>query len=207
LNHPNIVTAYDLQEHEGRLFIVMEFVNGEPLSKMIDRRRLAVRDILDIAIQVCRGLAEAHNVGIVHRDLKPANIIIDKKGNVKLLDFGIAMLREASRITPPNVIVGTLPYMAPEQLSNRDVDGRADIFGLGVVIYQMICGRLPFEGDKESVIMYRIMNEDPPPIADFRPDASKELQHIVSKSLEKDRDLRYQNVSDLLTDLSKVQHE
>jgi serine/threonine protein kinase len=205
LNHPNVVTAYDLQEYKGRPYIVMEFVDGVPLSTVIDQRQLAVGEILDIGIQVCRALGEAHSRGIIHRDIKPANIMIDKKGIVKLLDFGIAKLREASRITPSDVIVGTLLYMAPEQLSNMEVDGRADIFGLGVVLYQMICGRLPFEGDKESVIMYRIMNEAPPPITKFRHETSEGLQEIVAKSLEKDRELRYQKVSDIMVDLLKEQ--
>jgi len=203
LKHPNIVTVYDLNRYEAGHYIAMEYIDGIALSDLLEERELSVNKVIDIAIQVCRGLRSAHQAGIIHRDIKPANIMIDKEGWVKILDFGLAKLAGIRRLTKYGVRMGTIPYMAPEQLRGEDVDKRADIFSLGVVLYQLLTHRLPFKGETENQVMYSIAHGEPEPMARYKTGVTDGLQRIIDKALDKDRSMRYQHVDDLLSDLKR----
>ncbi|MDZ7360014.1 MAG: protein kinase [candidate division KSB1 bacterium] len=205
LNHPNIITIYDVGEYQNRAWIAMEFVDGESLRDLIARQELAISEVIDIAIQICEGLGEAHRAGIIHRDLKPANILLNKKGRVKIADFGLARRDDATSLSMEGVVMGTPAYMSPEQfqVQGKKLDQRSDIFSLGVVIYEMITRRLPFAGENPNAIFYAIMNEAPEPLARYKARVPEGLQRLVDKALEKDRQTRYRNVEDLLVDLQR----
>jgi TolB-like protein/Tfp pilus assembly protein PilF/predicted Ser/Thr protein kinase len=202
LNHPNIISIYSFEEHEGDDFVVMEFVEGDCLGDLI-HGELQIEKIVDISMQVCLGLAEAHKNGIVHGDLKPSNIMIDKSGVVKICDFGLAHIPGGSE-RPEGSPDGTLSYMSPEQAQCRQTDHRSDLFSLGVIMYEMITGTRPFGGEYEAAIVYSIVNETPKPLSSFRADASSRLQDIVAKLLEKDVDARYQSSADVISDLRNL---
>ena len=203
LNHPNIITIYEVGESEWGMFIAMEFVEGKCLKNYIEEDKLSIPDALEFAVQICEGINEAHQAGIIHRDIKSDNIIINDKGRAKILDFGLAKLKQASTITKKSATLGTLQYMSPEQINNENVDHRTDIFSFGVVLYEMITGQLPFKGEYEAVIVYSILNEDPEPLARYKTNVTEELQRIVCKALEKNQNMRYQHIDDLLADLMK----
>jgi len=203
LKHPNIVTVYELNRYDEGHYIAMEYIDGIALSDLLEERELSVQKVIDIAVQICRGLRSAHQAGIIHRDIKPANIMIDKEGWVKILDFGLAKLAGIRRLTKYGVRMGTVPYMAPEQLRGEDVDKRADIFSLGVVLYQLITCRLPFKGDSEDQVMYSITHGEPEPMARYKAGVTDGLQRIIDKALDKDLGMRYQHVDDLLSDLKR----
>lgn len=209
LNHPNVTTIHEIKEYEDpateskQLYIAMEYVQGETIKHLVGSDTLSMRKILDIAIQVCEGLAAAHEKSIVHRDIKSENIIITPKGQAKIMDFGLAQVQGATKLTKTGSTLGTAAYMSPEQARGEDVDHRSDIFSLGVVLYEMLTGRLPFRGEHVTALMYSITNEEPPPLARFNEKITDELQRIVSKALEKERDERYQHVDDLLADLRR----
>ncbi|RQW92745.1 MAG: serine/threonine protein kinase [Geobacter sp.] len=203
LNHPNITTIHEIDEFEGQMFIVMEYCEGETLKTKVGRGQLAVRSVLDIAIQACEGLAMAHEKGIVHRDIKSDNIMLTPRGQVKIMDFGLAKLKGASRLTKTDSTVGTLAYMSPEQIQGEDVDQRSDIFSFGVALYELLTGHLPFEGEHQAAIVYSIINEEPQPIARFNNQVSAKLEDIVSKALAKEKDERYQHIDDLLADVRR----
>jgi eukaryotic-like serine/threonine-protein kinase len=205
LNHPNIITVHDLGEHEGRTYIAMELVSGQTLEGRIRSGDLALQETLKIVSQVCDGLSAAHEAGIVHRDIKPANIVLCKDGRVKILDFGLAKSRRATTDTKVGTTVGTVQYESPEQSRGGQVDGRSDLFSLGVVLYEMITAQRPFKGEFEEAIRYAIANEQPEPLVRYKSDVPDDLQRIVSKLLEKDPDLRYQTASGLLSDLKLLQ--
>ncbi len=208
IDHPNICTVYDIDETpDGRLFIAMAYYDGESLRVRIAKRKLPVEQATDIALQVAQGLAKAHEKGIVHRDIKPANIMITGDGVVKIVDFGLAKLSSATKLTKTGSTLGTVAYMAPEQLQGSNVDARADIFSIGVMLYEMLTGKTPFRGDHEAALMYSILNEEPEPLQVHLPDASSELIHVVSRALEKDPANRYTTVEDLLIDLRRVRKE
>jgi len=201
LNHPNITTIHEVDEFEGQMFIVMEYCEGKTLKQMIEKETLSVKKVLDIGIQICEGLAIAHEKGIVHRDIKSDNIMVTHDGLVKIMDFGLAKLKGVSRLTKSETTMGTVAYMSPEQAQGIEVDQRSDIFSFGVVLYEIITGQLPFKGEHEAAIMYSVMNETPEPLARYKAGVPDELQRIMSKALAKSKDERYQHTDDLLADL------
>jgi len=203
LNHPNIITIYDVGEHQKRAWIAMEYVDGESLRDLIAEQELSIGEVIDIAIQICEGLSEAHQRGIVHRDLKPANILLDKKGRVKIADFGLARLDEATTLTGEGVVMGTPAYMSPEQVKGKKLDSRTDIFSLGVLLYELITRRLPFAGETRNALYYNIVNEEPEPLARYKRGVPAGLQSLMDGALEKNRDARLQNVEILLAGLKR----
>ena len=210
LNHPHIVTVYDLGEDNGIPFIVMERVEGDPLDKIIARdMHLSMMDRLRIVEETCAALGYAHSNNVIHRDVKPANIFVQPDGKAKLLDFGIARLERRSQdisLTRTGHIIGTVPYMAPERLRDKMIDGRSDIFSAGVVLHQLITGQLPFSGE-DYVLMQKILNEPHPPLANFCRNCPEGLQDIVDRSLAKSVDDRYQTAEEMAADLRSVIEE
>ena len=205
LQHPNICTVHEIDEVDGRMFIAMAYLEGDELTKGIERGRLSVERLLDIAMQVARGLQEAHSKGVVHRDVKPANIMDTTTGQAVLMDFGLAQLASAaSKLSREGTRVGTSLYMSPEQTTGEKLDHRTDIWALGVVLYEMATGQTPFRGDYEQGILYSILHEEPPAITALRKDIAPELERIVNKCLAKKAGERYQTVSDLLADLGAL---
>jgi serine/threonine protein kinase len=219
LNHPNILTIHEVGNDEGRHYIATEYIDGVTLRRKIGGGQLEVREILDIAVQVASALEEAHAVGIIHRDIKPDNIMIRRNGYVKVLDFGLAKLTERATEREPSdgeastrvlvqtdagVVMGTSHYMSPEQARGKPVDARSDIWSLGVVIYEMVAGRTPFEGETSTDVIVAITQKEPPPLLRFAPNVPAELDWIVTKALRKDREERYQTVKELLVDLRRL---
>ena len=218
LNHPNILTIHEVGIDDGRHYIATEFIDGVTLRRKAAGSQLEMPEILDIAIQVASALEEAHAAGIVHRDIKPDNIMVRRNGYVKVLDFGLAKLSETVDRTPldgeastrvmvqteAGVVMGTSHYMSPEQARGKPVDARSDIWSLGVVIYELVAGRTPFEGETSTDVIVAITQKEPPPLARFAPNVPAELDWIVMKALRKDRDERYQTVRELLTDLRRL---
>jgi eukaryotic-like serine/threonine-protein kinase len=210
LNHPNICTIHGIEEHQSadgqkKMFIVMEFVDGQSLQEK--KRGLSQKQAIDISIQVAEGLAAAHEKGIIHRDIKPENIMIRKDGIVQIMDFGLAKLRGASRLTKEGSTVGTMGYMSPEQVQGMEVDHRSDIFSLGVLMYEILCGELPFKGVHETAIIYEIVNVDAPPLSSASNNIDPELDRIVLECLDKDRDERCQSAKELAKDLKRFKRE
>jgi TolB-like protein/Tfp pilus assembly protein PilF/predicted Ser/Thr protein kinase len=203
LMHQNIAVIHEIGEHENQLFIAMEFVEGTTLKQLVGSDTLSVKKVLDIAIQVCGGLGVAHEKGIVHRDIKSDNIIVTAKGQAKIMDFGLAKVRGATKLTQAGSTPGTAAYMSPEQAQGEEVDHRSDIFSFGVVLYELLTSKLPFRGEHEAALMYSIINQEPAPIARFNEKAGDDLQRIVSKALAKDREERYQHIDDMLADLKR----
>ncbi len=202
LDHPNICTIYEISETEhGQMFIVLAYYPGDTLKARIEKGPLEIREILQIALQIAGGLAKAHAQGIVHRDIKPANIIITSQAVAKILDFGLAKLAGGSRITRSRATLGTLAYMSPEQARGEEVDPRADIWSVGVLLYEMITGRLPFPADSELALVYAINNEDPEPVTKLRPEADRRLDAVINHCLEKEPSRRYQTMQELCEDL------
>jgi serine/threonine protein kinase len=218
LNHPNILTIHEVGDDDGHHYIATEFIDGVTLRRKIAASQLDTSEILDIAVQVASALEEAHTAGIVHRDIKPDNIMVRRNGYVKVLDFGLAKLTEtidrspsdgeaSTRVlvhTDAGVVMGTSHYMSPEQARGKPVDARSDIWSLGVVIYEMVAGRTPFEGETSTDVIVAITQKEPPPLARFAPNVPAELEWIVMKALRKDRDERYQTVKELITDLRRL---
>jgi TolB-like protein len=208
LQHHNICTIHHIDEtDDGRVFICMECYDGEILRDRIARGRLAVSEARDLVAQAAQGLASAHARGIVHRDIKPANLVVTADGVVKVLDFGLATVSGGTRVTRTGTTVGTVAYMSPEQATGRDVDHRSDIWSLGVVLYEMLAGEVPFRADYEQAVLYKIINEDPPPLASLHGDIPAGLAAVVEKTLEKDPSRRYQEISELLAALDPVAAE
>lgn len=202
LDHPNICTVYEVGETtDGQLFISMAYYHGETLSERINRGPLDVSEVMGLAVQIVEGLQAAHDLGIVHRDIKSSNIFITTRGQAKILDFGLAHRLDQTMLTRTGSTVGTVPYMSPEQTRGETVDHRTDIWSLGVVLYEMIAGRLPFQSAYSEAIIYCILNEDPPPIASLRSDVPAGFEEIVIKALQKNLSNRYQTITDLHTDL------
>ncbi|MFY9621220.1 MAG: protein kinase [Pyrinomonadaceae bacterium] len=220
LNHPNIITIYEIDQTESGHFIAIEYIDGQTLRERAANSSMTVGDVLEIAIQATSALAEAHEAGIVHRDIKPDNIMIRRDGIVKVLDFGLAKLSEPPQSpvfvdseaptsinikTEPGVVMGTAVYMSPEQARGLPVDARTDIFSFGIVLYEIVAGRLPFKGsDRVEVLMSILGEAPPPPLARYAPEAPDELQRIVGKALAKPREDRYQSTNDLLNDLRNL---
>lgn len=203
LNHPNIVTVYDVGRTEGVAYMAMEFLEGKELREILDSGVvLPVEKVVHIAAQICDGLAFAHEHGIIHRDVKPANVMVMKNGMVKITDFGIAQVSSASR-TMAGMVMGSPKYMSPEQVVGQTVDGRSDIFSLGVMLYEMLTGKTPFVGDNISAIMYQILNEEPIPPKAFNQNIPDSLNYIILRALAKHPDARYQTTKELGRDLRK----
>ena len=208
LEHNNICNVYEIDETEdGQMFIAMACYEGETLKKRIEKGPLKIEEALDIAIQVAEGLNEAHKKQIVHRDVKPANIFITDTGVVKILDFGLAKLSEQAKLTKEGSTLGTAAYMSSEQAGGESMDHRSDLWSLGVVLYEMITGQVPFKGDYDQAILYAIMNEEPEPLSALRTGVPKELENIVSECLEKDISLRYQHADGLLAQLRRLKRD
>ena len=188
LHHPNIVTIYDIDEADGVPFIAMEFLEGETLEKIINSRRdLPILKKLDIVIQVCKGLDYAHKHGIVHRDVKCGNIVVKNDGIVKVVDFGIARVMQSVAMTRAGIVMGTPMYMAPEHVKGLAVDHRADLFSIGVILYEILTYRNPFMAPDTSAILYKIAAEDPPPLSSQLSHCPPELEAVVRHALEKDK--------------------
>jgi tetratricopeptide (TPR) repeat protein/predicted Ser/Thr protein kinase len=203
LNHPNVTTIYGIEDSPNGIFIAMEYVEGETLKHMVEKEPLSVKKALDVGIQICEGLAMAHERGLVHRDIKSDNIMVTPRGQVKIMDFGLAKLKGAVRLTDTGSTLGTAAYMSPEQASGEEVDQRSDIFSFGVVLFELLTGKLPFRGEHAAAIVYSIMNEMPEPLAAYRANLPEGFQRMVDKALEKERDERYQHIDDLLADLRR----
>ncbi|MBF8295160.1 MAG: Protein kinase protein [Bacteroidetes bacterium] len=205
LNHPNICTIYGIEQSGGKHFIAMEFVDGQTLQEK--KSSLSTKQALDVGVQIAEGLAAAHEKGIVHRDIKPENIMFRKDGRVQIMDFGLAKLRGASRLTKEGSTVGTASYMSPEQVQGQETDHRSDIFSLGVLLYEMLAGQPPFKGVHETAIAYEIVNVDSPPLSSIKPEITPELDAIVLECLEKDPNERTQSAKQVAVDLKRHRRE
>jgi len=203
LNHPNICTIFGIEEHEGRQFIIMEFVEGETLQERKPER--TIRQCLEIAVQIAEGLAAAHEKGIIHRDIKPDNIMVRKDGIVQIMDFGLARLRGATRLTKDPGTAGTAGYMSPEQAQGYDVDNRSDIFSLGVVLYELFTGQPAFTGDHDAALAYQIVNVDPAPMSTFRPDIDPGIERVIFECMKKDPEERYHSAKEVSRELKSLQ--
>jgi serine/threonine protein kinase len=207
LDHPNIATIYEIDEVKDECFISMAYIEGQSLKQRIELTPLKLDEAIDIAIQVADGLQEAHQKGIIHRDIKSANIMLTSKGQAKIMDFGLAKLAGQTRLTKTGATMGTFAYMSPEQAKGDKVDHRADIWSLGVVIYEMVTGQLPFKSEYEQAIVYSIMNENAQPMTGLRVGVPMELERIVAKALEKKKEDRYQRIDEMLVDLRRLKRD
>jgi serine/threonine protein kinase/Tfp pilus assembly protein PilF len=201
LDHPNICTVYEVDEADNQIFISMAFIDGQTLKEKLGSAPLDIDEAKDITIQVSEGLKEAHDKGIVHRDIKPANILMTKKGQAKITDFGLAKLSWGMELTRPSMIMGTVAYMSPEQARGADIDFRTDIWSLGAMFYEMLSGEPPFQKSQERALIYAILNDNPTPLSMKRSEIPSKLEEVVDKALAKRKENRYQNAADLIQDL------
>jgi len=207
LNHPNVCVIYGLGKEEDLQYIAMEFVEGMTLQQKIAGGPLAMKDALSYAVQIGEALQEAHSKGIVHRDVKAENIMVTTKNQIKVMDFGLAKLKGSMKLTRTSSTVGTLAYMAPEQIQGGEVDARSDIFSFGIVLFEMLTGHTPFRGEHEAAMMYSIVNEIPQSLLQYRNDCPADLDRIIHRALEKDPEDRYQHVDDMVSELRRLQKQ
>lgn len=208
IRHKNVCGMYDLGEEEGTHYITMEYVPGEDLKSFMKRsKQLSILTAVSLAKQVCEGLAEAHRLGVVHRDMKPQNIMIDREGNAHIMDFGIARMMSASELTEEGAIIGTPDYMSPEQVDGKEADQRADLYSLGVIIYEMVTDRVPFKGDSAMSVALKHKTEAPTIPRELNAQVPESLSRLILKCMEKDREQRYQRAEDVLSDLANVEKE
>lgn len=225
LNHPNICTIYEIGESDGEYFIAMELIEGEPLNRYLARHRPDLQELLDLAIQIAEALDAAHSKGVIHRDIKPGNILISPRGQIKILDFGLAKLiaersaveqptyagatlaTAAEHLTSPGMAVGTIAFMSPEQARGKELDARTDLFSFGAVLYQMATGKLPFEGETAATIFDGILNRLPPAPLELNPVLPPKLDEVIRTALEKDRDLRYQSAAEMRAELKRLKRD
>jgi non-specific serine/threonine protein kinase len=204
LNHPNIIHVYEVSEYQGRPFFAMELVEGQSLRDLANGNEPGIGRIIELAIQICDGLGAAHDKQVVHRDIKPSNIVIDAYGRPKILDFGLAAIQGGEQLTKTGSTLGTVRYMSPEQVEGKTVDHRSDLFSLGVVLYELIAGRTPFEKENEAATLKAITQDNPEPLARYKSDIPDELQRTISKLLEKDPSMRYQTSGGVISDLKRL---